>query len=385
MAGIILHLSLHVPKHLDAFSFFDLGKNRPYLDEPESIAQLQRVVERAVKPFNEMLQQLSKVKHPHGLQVNLALSGSTWTDLQTHAPDCIAQFRDLCDRGILHLLGMPFHNSVGFLSNRPAFQAQISHHQTLMHQALGQSPHILFNPGPLYQNHLAFLARSMGMKGVVIDAPARYLGARTPNTVYHPPHMENLPVLVIHRELSDMVNQHFSQPSWPGFPLSTEKYLSWLFQQPGHGIALHWDLSAIALNHPADSGMLPFLRQVLQQFHAHPQIQTFSTEAFLQTHAPAEQLDIPAFAEAPLINQILPQAAIRHCFQLREEVLDAQHAELIQQWSQLQDQAYFEGMTHEGHVHFPDISPYELYIRYMNILADIGIHLAAFRKSKLIQ
>ncbi len=194
-----------------------------------------------------------------------------------------------------------------------------------------------------------------------------------------------------HIRLSDDLLLRFSDREWSGYPLTADKYLSWIrSMEPEDGIFnICLDYETFGNYHPGQSGIFNFLDYFIY-------LVTHSTDVGFTT--PSEV--VSKMQPVSLINVVNPVSgageerdlalwngndlqteALEKLYQLRPLVKTSQDPAVARDWRYLQASDHFLYMSTKpgtGPLHNrqnPYNSPFEAFINYMNILNDLRIRI----------
>ena len=97
---------------------------------------------------------------------------------------------------------------------------------------------------------------------MLTDGAKHVLGWKSPNFVYKNAIDENLNLLLKNSKLSDDIAIRFSDRNWSEYPLTSEKYISWVKNslQDSEVLNLFMNYEVIGYYNNAQSGIFDFLR-----------------------------------------------------------------------------------------------------------------------------
>jgi alpha-amylase len=251
--------------------------------------------------------------------------------------------------------------------------------------------------------------------GAICEGVDNLLGYRSPNYVYRPPHTGDnalgkpFGVLLKNYRLSDDIAFRFSNRGWAEWPLTAEKFATWVNKINGDGYVcnLFMDYETFGEHQWADTGIFKFLEAMPEKiFDVNPGNNDFATptEAFTR-FAPVGAYDVPhmiswADTERDLsawLGNAMQSNALNEVYRLEKLVrqrADAakatgdakaiEHAKyLIEDWRKLTTSDHFYYMCTkywaDGDVHkyfSPYESPYDAYINFMNVMDNLRTRAA---------
>ena len=129
------------------------------------------------------------------------------------------------------------------LADRDEFVAQVKQHCALMEKEFGVKPTAFRNTELIYSDHIGEVVASMGFRTMLAEGAKHVLGWKSPNYVYANAIDQKLHLLLRNFKLSDDIAFRFSDRGWSQWPLTAEKYVSWLNnpELPGEVINLFMD------------------------------------------------------------------------------------------------------------------------------------------------
>jgi len=305
----------------------------------------------------------------------------------------------------------------------------VNMHTRKIQVLFGQTPKVFRNTELIYNNDLAHFLNHMtdeavggsGKKrwlGGICEGVDNILGYRSPNYVYKPPHTGQGPhgkpfgLLLKNYRLSDDIAFRFSNKGWAEWPLTAEKFASWVNLINGDGFLcnLFMDYETFGEHQWAETGIFKFLDAMPEKiFDVNPSQNHFNTpsEAFEQFD-PVGVYDEPhmiswADTERDLtawLGNAMQSNALLEIYKLERPIKQrfgaaltaakssphdpaAQHelAEagyLLGDWRKLTTSDHFYYMCTkywaDGDVHkyfSPYDSPYDSYINFMNVLDNV--------------
>ena len=192
-------------------------------------------------------------------------------------------------------------------------------------------------------------------------------------------------------KLSDDVAKRFTDTSWFEFPLTADKYMSWIAQAPKEeqltNIFINYE--TIGDSHPRETGIFDFFR-ALPRFAAEKGVEFWTPSEAVSKLKPVDQIavthpisgaDEARDLSAWLGNQ-LQDEAFHKLYSVAERVHLCSDRRLLQDWDYLQSSDHFFYMSTkhfgDGAVHAmfsPYESPYMAFTNYMNVLSDFIVRV----------
>ena len=383
MTDVCIYMQVHQPYRLRRYRVFDIGSSAPYWDDATNYGVLRRVADRCYLPANAILAE--QIRQTRGaFRVAMSCSGVLLEQLEAGAPDVIDSFRELIATGGVELMGETYYHSLTSLANFDEFTKQVRAHTALVERLFGVTPRVFRNTELLFHDGLAGVIAGMGFRGVLVEGADHLLHGRTPNAVYAAVGDTGLRLLPRNYRLSDDVAFRFSQRSWDEWPLTADRYASWLAGVGTGSAHVFIDYETFGEHQWAETGIFDFLRHLPAEslrrgvHFVHP--------SELVARHPVETLGVPwatswadteRDASAWLGNQ-LQQAAFNRLNRMYGPVCATGDATYLNWWRRLStsDHLYYMSTKRladaEVHSYFnPYANPYDAFIAYMNVLQDL--------------
>jgi alpha-amylase len=386
MPAVVFYFQVHQPFRLRPYTFFDIGENHFYEDDAKNREILQKVAAKCYLPMNALLAELID-RHAGAFKIAFSISGVALDQFERYAPEVLASFQALARTGGVEFLSETEYHSLAFLFSEQEFREQVEIHNRRVETLFGQTPTVFRNTELIYNNALARVMEAMGFRAILAEGADRILGWRSPNFLYLPKTGTRLRLLLKNYRLSDDIAFRFSNRAWNEYPLTADKYASWIHAINGNGeiINLFMDYETFGEHQWAETGIFEFMRALPAAILRHPDFRFMTPSEAAAHHSPVARLDVPDFVSWADIERDLTawlgnemqKDAIESLYRLEPEVRRAQRPDLLRVWRQLQTSDHFYYMCTkwfaDGDVHKyfnPYGSPYDAYINFMNVLAD---------------
>lgn len=385
--NVCLYFQVHQPNRIRKYSFFDIGKSPFYEDDQQNKEVLDKVSDKCYIPSNEML--LNVIRESRGkVKVAFSLSGVFLEQIQAHRPDVLASFQELVKTGSVEILAETYYHSLAYFYSKTEFLAQVEKHNRLVQELFGVKPKVFRNTELLYNNEISAYLEELQYDGVIAEGVDSLLNGRTPNQLYKAPNA-SLKVLTRNCKLSDDVAFRFSDANWPEYPLTSEKYMSWVKESGGDVANIFIDYETIGEHHWADSGIFQFWSTFLSRSFSEGIIFQTPSEVVAK-HEVRDVYDahgITSWADSEKdltawVSNSMEFEAINKIYRIRDAVRQSENKGLVHVWRKLQTSDHFYYMStkdaSDGEVHnyfSPFDTPFDAYIYFMNILSDIEIRL----------
>lgn len=389
MKKICFTFQLHQPYRLKRYRFFDIGNDHYYFDDFRNEEIFRRATEQCYLPANRLM--LSLIKQTKGaFRVTYAISGTALDQMEMYAPELIDSFVELAETGSIEFVAEPYAHSLSALSgDKDEFVAQVKKYTDKIQRVFGQELKVLRNPELLYDDTIAVTASELGFKGILTEGAKHILGWKSPNFVYKSAAAPDLKLLLRNASMSDNISKHFSRKDWTEYPLTADKYTSWIMSMPIADEILYLDMSydTIGQMHRADSGIFDFFR-ALPQFILQSGIDFLTPSEAFALLTPRDSLAVPdtiSWSEEEKntiswLGNVLQHDAFGKLVQWSERTRLSMDRRIMQDWLYLQASDHFLYMSTSNsdvHLYRPYDSAYDAYNNYMNVLSDFILRVEA--------
>ena len=384
--SLCLYFQVHQPNRLRLYRFFDIGKDSHYYDDFANRTILRRVAQKCYLPMNEMLLELIEA-HKGAFKVAFSISGSALEQFDRYAPEVIESFRKLARTGCVEFLSETYYHSLASLASETEFKHQVSKHKAAIEHYFGVTPKTFRNTELIYSDAIGEMVYEMGFKAMLTEGAKHVLGWKSPNFVYQGAMAPNLKLLLKNSPLSDDIAFRFSDRSWSDWPLTGEKYLSWVkaSAQNDEIVNLFMDYETFGEHQKAQSGIFDFMRFLPEVVLADGEFEFVTPAQAVKKHRPVGELDVPdpiSWADeerdvTAWLGNELQNDAFNKLNEQAEKLALLNDETLWADFGHLQESDHFYYMCtkffSDGAVHKyfnPYDTPYEAFINYMNVLSD---------------
>ena len=394
--SIVLYLHVHQPWRIrDDQTLFDVGANKNYFSEEKGLKRqsngeiFQKVAEKSYIPMNNLLEKLLKT-HPE-FKFSFSITGTFIDQAQEFAPEVLESFKRLIQTGRVEIVAETYYHSLAFFFDREEFEAQVRAHQAKIREVFNVETTAFRNTELSYNNELAKWADDFGFKAILAEGWDPILQWRTPNHIYKPKGTKNIRLLLKNYKLSDDLAFRFSNRNWQEYPLTTQKYISWLESSSYHGdvINLFMDYETFGEHQWAESGIFDFFESLVSYWLKKPE-HGFKTVTEAAQSEPVAEISMPntvtwADTERDLtawLGNSMQQEAMKYLYALKLRVYNSQNGNLVEDWRRLttSDHPYYMCTKYfnDGDVHAyfsPYKSPYDAFLYFMDTLRDMEFRL----------
>ena len=384
--SICLYFQVHQPARLRLYRFFDIGKDSHYYDDFANRTILRRVAQKCYLPMNALLLELIEA-NKGAFKVAFSISGSVLEQFDRYAPEVIDSFRKLAQTGCVEFLSETYYHSLASLSSEQEFKNQVAKHKGAIEHFFGVTPKAFRNTELIYSDAIGEMVYEMGFKTMLTEGAKHVLGWKSPNFVYTGATAPKLKLLLKNSALSDDIAFRFSDRSWSEWPLTGEKYLSWLKSstQNEEIVNLFMDYETFGEHQKASSGIFDFMRYFPESVLNDGEFEFVTPSEAAKKHNPVGDLDVMdpiSWADeerdvTAWLGNELQNDAFNKLNDQAEKLALLDDEALWSDFGHLQESDHFYYMCtkffSDGAVHKyfnPYDTPYEAFINYMNVLSD---------------
>jgi alpha-amylase len=389
MASVCFYFQVHQPFRLRRYSVFDTDRN--YFDDFKNADICRKVATKCYLPATRMLLETVRA-HDGRFRCAFSVTGTALEQMEKSTPEVIENFKALAATGAVEFLDETYHHSLAFLYSRDEFRAQVEAHRAKIKELFGQDPRVFRNTELIYNNDVGHFVSHMGYDGICAEGADQVLGYRTPNFVYRPPHAPRTKLLLKNYRLSDDIASRFSNRAWTQWPLTAEKFATWINQINGNGLVcnLFLNLETFGEHQWADTGIFDFMRHLPTHVLKHPDNEFLTPSQVVDKFEPAGDVDVPHMTSwvqderdlSVWLGNAMQSNALHELYKLEGPVKEKADPVLLDDWRKLttSDHFYYMATKHwadaEAQRYFsPYESPYDAYINFMNILDNVQSRL----------
>jgi alpha-amylase len=386
---LCLYCQVHQPYRVRRYRVFDVGTGADYFDDARNREILRRVADKCYLPATRLL--TDAVARSEGrFKLALSLSGTLLEQLAAWAPDALEAFQRLVATGGVEILGETYYHSLAALTDPEEFGTQVALHRDTVIRLFGRQPTVFRNTELIYDDAIAPQVQRMGYTGMLVEGAERALGWRSANHVYEAASAPGLRLLPRNYRLSDDVGFRFSNREWDGWPLTADRWASWVAGSGGRSTHIFLDYETFGEHQWAETGIFEFLRHLPAELDrrgircVHPsELAARAPVGTLSFPTPTSWADVERDTSAWLGNR-MQRAAHERLYRLGREIRAGGDAHRLDAWRRLttSDHCYYmcTKWFADGDVHKyfnPYESPYDAFVAFMNVLTDLERALPA--------
>ncbi len=391
MKTICFYFQIHQPLRLKTYRFFNMGKDHNYLDDVANSTIMRKVANRCYLPMNALILKLIK-QNKGAFRVSFSMSGLAVEQFREYAPEVLESFRELAATGCVEFLGETYAHSLASLIDKDEFVAQIKRHSEMIKKEFGMKPTTFRNTELIYSDTIGEIVAAQGFKTMLAEGAKHVLGWKSPNFVYANALNQKLRLLLRNYKMSDDIAFRFSDKGWSEWPLTAEKFVSWITPDdvPGEIINLFMDYETFGEHQDASTGIFEFMEHLPAVALATKKIKFATCSETAAAHQPVAVLSCPhpmSWADeerdvTAWLGNELQNEAFNKLYSLGPLVREVKSKDFDYVWNFMQSSDHFYYMAtkwlSDGDVHKyfnPYESSYDSFINYMNVLSDFIIEL----------
>jgi alpha-amylase len=390
MKAICFYFQIHQPFRLKRYRFFDIGNDHYYYDDFANDDIISRIAHNSYIPAAESL--LRMIEETKGaFRCAISITGVALEQIEQYVPEVLDLLKKLADTGKVEFLAETYDHSLASLTDPEEFRIQVKLHTDKIKEVFGQTPKVFRNSELVYSDEIAPQVAAMGFKGCITEGAKHILGWKSPNYVYAAASAPKLKLLLKNDKLSDDITDRFSNTSWNEYPLTADKYISWIADtaQEEQIFNLFMNLETFGEFHRQDSGIFQFL-EALPRFAAERGVEFITPSEAVKTFKPVGELSVPfpmswadeARDTSAWLGNKLQNEAFEKLYSVAERVRLCENRQLKQDWGRLQasDHLFYMSTKHfadgSSHAAFsPYETPFQAFTNYMNVLADFIVRV----------
>lgn len=390
MKSVCFYFKIHQPYRLKRYRFFDIGNDHYYYDDFADDEIITRIARNSYMPMADTL--LEMINRGNGdFKCALSISGTAIEQLQMYVPECIDKLRQLADTGCVEFLSGTYSHSLASLEDPEEFMREVKAHHDLIYRLFGRKPSVFANTELIYDDDIAMLIASMGFKTCLTVGAKHVLGWKSPNYVYRACTAPKLKLLLTNDKLAEDISMNFNNPEWDEYPLTADKYISWIASLPEEEqvVNLFMSMDTFGSFLPAGTGIFEFMK-ALPVFGKEMGVQFTTPSDAVAKLKPVDEISVPYpisdIDEARDVSawkgNELQREALSKLYAVAERVSLCDDRRLKQDWEYLQSSDHFYYMSTKNmadgasHAAFsPYDSPFAAFTNYMNVLADFLVRV----------
>ena len=370
--------------------YFDSAKNREIFE---------RASRKCYFPSNDILLRLIDEfkKEKKKVKVSFSISGVFFEQCEVFSPDLLESFKQLSNTGCVEFLDQPYYHSlVGLYPTRDEFIEQVGMHRQLMKDLFNSEPVSFENTELIYNNAIAKVVERMGFAAIFTEGVDRILKGRSPNYIYKAKNCEKLRVLLRNYKLTDDIGFRFSLRSWSDWPLTADKYATWLAATQGQCVTIFPDYETFGEHHWPETGIHDFLRHLPRELLKWEQLNMSTPSEVVTKYKAAGEIDVQELGDtvswadinrdtSGWLGNTMQWAYYSTTKELEPLVKEAKDKEFLRLWRYflISDHLYYMftagGTPSEVHAYFsPYESPIDAFVTAQGAMLDFESRLRLY-------
>src|SRR4030042_2454858 len=188
---------------------------------------MRKVADRSYLVANKVLRQIIK-EYGSQFKVAFSISGIALDQFELYAPDVLESFQKLAKTGSVEFLAETYSHSMVALKDKNEFASQVHEHRQKIKLYFDHEPTVFRNTELVYSDNIGADVADMGFSAILTEGAKHVLGWKSTHYVYCNALNPRLKVLLRNFRLSDDIAFRFSNQAWSEFPLTAEKFVTWL-------------------------------------------------------------------------------------------------------------------------------------------------------------
>ncbi len=365
--NVIFYFEVHQPKRLKIYRLNSINDKDDYFWHEKNREIFLRVADESYIKTTRILME-------NNINASFSISGTLMEQALEYNPKVIDAFSDYFRSGLGELIGETYYHSLASIFDKKEFIYQINEHKKLMKKIFNIEPKTFRNTELIYNDDISETVSSLGYKNIITEGTDSIINNYNPNYLYKS--ISGLNLLLRNYRLSDDISFRFSDHGWSEFPLTADKYASWIKRTPGDVINLFMDYETFGEHQRESTGIFEFLKYLPIEFRKNDIGFVKIDEASkFDNHGTVSVKDTISWADTDRnLNPWLGNQMQKEAFDKLVSLKDNKNKKL---WRYLQtsDNLYYLSTGNPGdqevHNYFnPYKTPYNACLLYMNILDD---------------
>jgi alpha-amylase len=386
MKTICFYFQIHQPFRLRRYRFFDIGNSHYYYDDFQNEDIFRRIAEKCYLPANRAIAEMIG-KSGGKFKVAFSISGTALEQMEIYSPEVLDSFRALAESDSVEFLAETYAHSLASLGDTEEFRAQVKKHRDKIHSLFGVRPKVFRNTELIYSDDISELVYGLGFRGMLTEGARHVLGWKSPNYVYASAVRPQLKLLLKNDRFSEDISARFSDYAWNEYPLTADKYISWIAAMPEteEVISLFMNYEALGSMNASETGIFEFFKALPGFAETHGISFSLPSEIF-QTRKVTGVISVPypmSWVDeekdcSSWQGNVLQQEALHQINRISERVRLCEDRRIRQDWIYLQSSDHFYYMnTKHYNLFSPYENPYDAFNNYMNVLSDFILRVEA--------
>ncbi len=320
-----------------------------------------------------------------GMKVSISVSGVLLEMLNKYRSDIIDTLRELVRSKLVELVCEPYHHSLAMFVDEETLISELSEQIKLLERIFSFRPRVAFNTEALYHDDLAPVLRKLGFEACVTEWTRDVMAWREPTYMYMASKAD-VALILRHYVLSDDVAFRFCDRRWDAWPLTADKYISWIKRAIGEFVLIGLDIETFGHHFKRETGILEFLRWIPREARSQG-VEILTLSELLYVVKPVDRISfgrVVSWAgtskdESMFLGNEMQRIAFDYVKSVRHD-LDLRHRAIDKIWRLLLTSDHFHHMSTRGGSDWqvssyfnPYRSPYRAFMHYVNAVDSLLI------------
>jgi alpha-amylase len=309
-----------------------------------------------------------------------SISGIALEQIEIYSPELLDSFKELISLGGVEFLTETYAHSLSSLGNPNEFQTQVKMHTEKIQSLFGITPKVFRNTELIYSDDISEIVYDMGFHGMLTEGAKHVLGWKSPNYVYASAVRPELKLLLKNDRFSEDLSLRFADYRWTEYPLTADKYMSWIAStaETENIINIFLNYEVLGSLHSSSTGIFDFFK-ALPLFASQKNISFSLPSELFENNEAVGQIAVPypmSWVDeekdcSSWLGNVLQREAFQEINNISERVRLCSDRRLLQDWLYLQSSDHFYYMnTKHYNLFSPYDNPYDAFNNYMNVLSD---------------
>ena len=230
-----------------------------------------------------------------GFKLAIGFSLSFVDQARAWDPGLLDRFRALVQHENVELVSVAPTHSFSLLWDIRRFTDRMKRSIARLQDVFGVVPVIADTSDLMMSDTIYHALDGVGFTAALADGRNWTMSWREPTQLYHH-NGGRMKILMRHFRLSEDVGFRFTDRTWPEWPLTADRYASWLAGSLGDAVVVGWDIETFGLRHSEESGIFDFLESLPDEVHRAGLRFALPREAVERHGSGSRDLPLPEFA-----------------------------------------------------------------------------------------
>ncbi|SMD31107.1 glycoside hydrolase family 57 protein [Picrophilus oshimae] len=368
--GVIFYFEVHQPFRLRPYRISEIGYNHDYFWDEKNREIFERASMKCYRPMTTFLNE-------HEIKSNLSITGTFIEQALKYDPELIDIIKGYVSSGNCELIDETYYHSLVSLYDYDEFKEEVKEHNNIIKKLFNYEPKTFRNTELIYNDDVSYIVRDLGYKTILTEGFYPLIERYNPNYIYKS--VSGLNLLLRNFMMSDDISFRFSNRSWPEYPLTADKFASWIIKSPGDVINLFMDYETFGEHQSAETGIFDFMKY-LKKYMDYNNIETMLINDAVYRYEKHDTISIKNYVswadKERNLNPWLGNDMQREAFEYLKSLKNKGDMK-IWRYLNTSDHLYYmsTGSPEDQEVHNyfnPYKSPYIAFMNFMSVLRDFS-------------